>query len=85
MSNTITYNNKEIKLPFDDLDYSKKPLSMVTIKNIFSGEPAQVPQFAASVYDFINGCQMTGNYKHYNKALDWFRKHFPEQYMVLLD
>jgi hypothetical protein len=28
---------------------------------------------------------MTGDYKMVRKGLDWFRKHYPAEYMVLLD
>ena len=81
---SINYNGKEIKLPLD-LDYTGKPLEMVKVSNIFSGESTHIPQFAVSVYDFINGCQMTQRYDNFEKALNWFRVHFPKDYMILLD
>jgi hypothetical protein len=31
------------------------------------------------------GCQMVGDYKRMQKGLDWFRRHFPAEYMTLLD
>ena len=33
----ITYQNKKIKLPFPDADYSDQPLEMETVQNPFSG------------------------------------------------
>ena len=43
----ITYNNKTIKLPFADADYSDTPLEMETVKNPFSGQSIAMPRFAA--------------------------------------
>jgi hypothetical protein len=43
-----------------------------------------VPE-AVAVYDSIRGAEMTGDYKTVRKGLDWFRKFFPQEYMVLLD
>jgi len=40
---------------------------------------------AVAVYDTIRGCEMFGDYKKVRKGLDWFRKHYPAEYMVLLD
>ena len=40
---------------------------------------------AVAVYDTIMGSEMIGDYKSVRKGLDWFRKYFPEEYMVLLD
>ena len=95
---TIKYNNKTIKLPFADADYSDTPLEMETVKNPFSGESIAMPKFAVAVYDVIMGSNMMaqkydsvhgwGSSPEWNtvrKGLDWFRQHFAEEYMVLLD
>ena len=50
----IKYNNKTIKLPFADADYSDTPLEMETIKNPFSGESIAMPRFAVAVYDLLS-------------------------------
>ena len=58
----------------------------------------QLPAFAAAVYDVIIGSNMIAE-KHdskfgwgsapewqtVRKGLDWFRRHFAKEYMVLLD
>ena len=95
---TIKYNNKTIKLPFADADYSDAPLEMETVKNPFSGESIAMPRFAVAVYDVTMGSNHLAEMydsKHgrgtapqwdtVRKGLDWFRRYFPEQYMVLLD
>ena len=95
---TIKYNNKTIKLPFKDADYSTTPLEMETVTNPFSGQSIAMPRFAVAVYDVIMGSNlMAENYdaKHgvgschlwhdVRKGLDWFRKNFAKEYMVLLD
>jgi len=95
---TITYNNKKIKLPFADADYSDQPLEMEEVKNPFSGESIAMPKFAVAVYDVTMGANHLaeaqdaklgmGASKHWptvRKGLDWFRRHFAKEYMVLLD
>jgi trimethylamine:corrinoid methyltransferase-like protein len=81
----IKYNNKTIKLPFKDADYGIDPLEEVTIKNRFSGQSTTMPAFAAAVYDVIIGAEMMEQYDLVRKGLDWFKQHFAEQYMVVLD
>ena len=72
----------KVKLPFDCLILDTEP---VLVKNPFSGESVMLTPEAVAVYDTIQGCEMTGNYKMIRKGLDWFRKHYPAEYMVLLD
>jgi len=96
--NEITYNNKKIKLPFPDADYSDQPLEMEEVKNPFSGESIAMPRFAVAVYDVTMGSNHLaeaedaklgmGASKHWptvRKGLDWFRRYFAKEYMVLLD
>ena len=95
---TIKYNNKTIKLPFADADYSTTPLEMETVSNPFSGESIAMPKFAVAVYDVIMGSQQIATktdqlhgdgtsplWDTVRKGLDWFRKYFAKEYMVLLD
>lgn len=72
----------KVKLPFDCLILDTEP---VLVKNPFSGESVMLTPEAVAVYDTIQGCEMTGNYKMIRKGLDWFRKHYPAEYMILLD
>ena len=81
----IKYNNKTIKLPFADADYGIDPLEEVTIANRFTGQKTTMPCFAAAVYDVIIGAEMTEQYDLVRKGLDWFKRYFAEQYMVVLD
>ena len=59
---TITYNNKQYKLPFD-VELPEDPTAEVEIANRFSGEKTTMPEFAAAVYDTIIGSEMFGDYK----------------------
>ena len=70
------------KLPFDCMILDEAP---VEVKNPFSGESCMLEPDAVAVYDMIRGCEMMGDYKTLRKGLDWFRKYFPAEYMVLLD
>ena len=71
----------KIKLPFQCIVGTESE----KISNPFSGESITLPPEAVAVYDTIMGCQMVGDYKRMQKGLDWFSRHFPEAYMVLLD
>ena len=81
---TIEYNGKTIKLPFDinplDLDTMERDAA-----NHFSGETTTLPQFAYAVRNAILGAELLQDYPKVRKGLDWFRQHFAKQYMVLLD
>ena len=94
----ITYQNKKIKLPFPEADYSDQPLEMETVKNPLSGASIAMPKFAVAVYDVTTGSNLlaegydrkhgTGTspaWKDVRKGLDWFRRYFAKEYMVLLD
>ena len=81
---TSKYNNKDYKLPFD-VQLPEDPTAEVTVKNRFSGQSTTMPEFAAAVYDAIIGSEMFGDYDTVRKGLDWFKQHFAEQYMVVLD
>jgi len=94
----ITYQNKKIKLPFPEADYSDQHLELETDQNPFSGQSIDKPRFAVAVYDVIMGSNHmaesydakhgTGTAPAWNdvrKGLDWFRRYFAKEYMVLLD
>ena len=64
------------------------------VRNRFGGEEIELNNVELSMYDFVIGSsmlmEMSGGYRHTDvnelrKGLDWFRKHNPEAYMVLLD
>ena len=79
---TVEHEGKKIKMPFDCQIYPEK---QVTIANRFTGQKCTMPGFAASVYDVIIGAEMIQDYDTVRLGLDWFKKHFPKQYMVVLD
>ena len=94
----IKYKNKTITLPFPEADYSDQPLEMEEVKNPFSGESIAMPRFAVAVYDVTIGSNHiaesydqkhgTGTAPAWNdvrKGLDWCRRYFAKEYMVLLD
>ncbi len=57
----------------------------VEVKNPFSGQKATLQPTAIAVYDCIKGAEMLEEFDTVRKGLDWFRKHYPKEYMVLLD
>jgi hypothetical protein len=86
--NTIKWNGKEYKMPFN-ADYSRQKddsfKEEIIVNNRFNNEPAMLPWFAVAVYDVIMGSEQTQDWDNHRKGLDWFIKYFPKQYSVLLD
>ena len=85
---TIKYNDKEYKMPFD-ADYNRQKADSfkeeIIVKNKFSNESALLPWFAVAVYDTIIGAEQAEDYDTMRKGITWFQKYFTKQYMVLLD
>ena len=85
---TIKYNDKQYKMPFD-ADYNRQKADSfkeeIMVKNRFSGQSAVIPWFAVAVYDAIIGSEQMGDYDTVRKGLDWFKKYFAKEYMTLLD
>jgi len=79
---TIDWYGKKVTVPFDCQIYPEKT---VKIANRFTGEETEMPGYAASVYDTIIGAEQFEGYEIMRAGLDWFRKYFPKQYMVVLD
>ena len=94
----IKYNNKVYKLPFA-VSLPEDPTAEEEVSNRFNGEKTKLPAFAVAVYDTIIGSEAlaTGHDNQVGESghsfiwdtvragLDWFRKYFPKEYMVLLD
>ena len=64
------------------------------VRNRFSGEEYELNNVELSMYDFVIGATIAAEIGMFNtpqhvqdlrKGLDWFRKHNPKAYMVLLD
>ena len=71
-----------MKLPFKNIFVGTES---EIVKNPFSGESCLLSPEAVAVYDTIKGCELFGDWQGVRKGLDWFRKHYPTEYMVLLD
>jgi|TARA_A100001201_G_scaffold56109_2_gene54467 hypothetical protein len=84
MKQSIEYNGKTITLPFHIPGDMLKP-DITEAANHFSGETISLPRFAKAVRNEILHAELESNYPVVRKGLDWFRKHFAKEYMVLLD
>ena len=82
---------KEPNPPFPVEIVDVKP---VEVKNPFSGEKIELQPDAVAVYDSIKGAEYLAQgiddgghplWKQVRAGLDWFRKHYAKEYMVLLD
>ena len=79
---------KERKLPFEIIVGDRAEER----HNIFSGESITLPADAVAVYDVTMMASINAErsrdpriIKVLRKGLDWFRKHEPKAYYVLLD
>ena len=55
------------------------------VGNPFSGEITMLEPDAVAVYDVVKGAELVEDYARVREGLDWFRKYFPQEYMLLLD
>jgi hypothetical protein len=76
--------NPDRPLPkiFEGIQLGDRP---EVIHNRFCGDSAELPPDAVAVYDVIVGAEILEDYPRMRAGLDWFRKYFPAEYMVLLD
>ena len=96
----VRYNGKiyVIPKPFNQCDFSDEPTAMEKVSNRFNGESVLLPRFAVAIYDVIMGSEQIASntdrlhgdgtsplWDTVRKGLDWFRKYFAKEYMVLLD
>ena len=82
---TVKYNNIEYKIPFD-VDLTLYPQDkLIEVANRFSGATVSLPWFAVAIYDLIMGAEQFNDYKTVQQGCDWFARHFPKEYMTLLD
>jgi hypothetical protein len=81
----INWQGKQYRIPFD-VDLTLDPQDkLIDVPNRFSGATASLPWFAVAVYDLIMGAERLEDYDTVQKGLSWFSKHFPNEYMTLLD
>ena len=83
----LKYNNKTYKIPkpFSENIDIDQALDIRTCQNPFSGETCELPDFASTIYYNIKDAEWVGHYGVVRKGLDWFKKYFAKEYMVLLD
>ena len=68
--------------PFEVEIMDKAP---VEVANPYSGEKVMLEPIAVAVYDAIKGAEMLNYYETVEAGIDWFKEHYPKEYMVLLD
>ena len=71
-----------MKLPFKCIILDAEP---VEVFNRFGGGSCMLTPDAIAVYDSIMGAELLNQYTIVRKGLDWFRKYYPNEYMILLD
>ena len=97
MKQSIEYNGKTIKLPFN-IPGDMLKVDECYAENHLSGESIILPRFAKSVRDGILYYEWNANeedkrlgwggsklWNEVRSGLNWFRQHFAKEYMVLLD
>ena len=73
---------KEPNPPFEVEIIDTKP---VEVANPFTKQKVTLQPTAIAVYDCIKGAEMLEEYDTVEKGIDWFREHYPKEYMILLD
>ena len=73
---------KEPNPPFEVEIIDTKP---VEVANPFTKQKVTLQPTAIAVYECIKGAEMLEEYDTVEKGIDWFREHYPKEYMVLLD
>ena len=68
--------------PFEVEIMDKEP---VEVANPYTGQKVMLEPIAVAVYDCIMGAEYMENAEMMQKGMDWFAKHYPNEYMVLLD
>lgn len=82
-NNPIYKLNKTQQRIISDLEIGDK--SEVVI-NPYSQRSCELHPIAVALYDFIKGCEITGNYgKDFDQARYAFAELWPNEYMILLD
>lgn len=71
-----------MKLPFDCTIYDTESQEVF---NRFGGGSCMLTPEAVAVYDTIMGAELLSQYSTMRQGLDWFRKYYPNEYMILLD
>ena len=95
-NDTIEYNGKKIKIPFDIYCSRDNATEFETVMNPFSGVTVTLPKFAAAVYDVIKGAEVImdqqpftpmaqDSRKAFEKGITFFQKYFTNEYYSLLD
>ena len=74
--------NKHQKEILADLDLS---YGGGIVTNPFSGVEVELDATGVALYDFINGCQIVGNYKDFDQARYLFLELYPDEYSKLID
>ena len=78
---SIKFNKKETAF----LAKCEIGTSNEVVANRFTGEKRELCPEAVAIHDTILGAEMLGAYGVVREGLAIFRKHWPEEYMVLLD
>ena len=58
---------------------------LLTVKNPYSGESVKLTPKAEGLYSYIIGCESLQKWDNMQVAISYFRKHYPKEYMILLD
>ena len=55
------------------------------ITNPYSGRSVKLDPVGVALYDLVKGCELLGDYKTMELAVEAFVERYPEEYYILLD
>ena len=58
---------------------------LLTVTNQFTGSSIKLTPKAEGLYSYIIGCESMQKWDNMQVAISYFRKHYPKEYMILLD
>ena len=73
------------KITIDGIKLNLVDVKSEEITNPHSGESCILVPEAIALYDYIKGCEHLGEHSKLSRGLSIFAKHWPKEYMILLD
>ena len=75
----------KIETILKEMSVLKENDPLLTVTNQFTGASIKLTPKAEGLYSYIIGCESMQKWDNMAVAISYFRKHYPKEYMILLD